>query len=433
MSRLLGLFCCFLTVGASVCLTTSRVSAQPLPDRAALRGLIVDQDGKPLKGVFLSLRRQSTEGSFAFWGGETASDEGGNFRFENAEEGDYYLSAELDGYASVLSRAISWKRRGGVERVQLTRLANARLRFLTLDGQPLSQSHVWLKLQSASGETVVNAFRTDAQGALTVPNVVSGRYTLWAHSAQGYAVQKLELQPQTALPTIEVRLQNGGGVTIVARDGEGNGLGGGALALSPATADEAARLGSPSADLNEDYSFFAAEGDRAGIVTRDGDGRIELRHLPPGRYAARLALPGYLAFAPRLVDVQEGQNLPLEWDFATRRAGSLTLDLRTRDDKPVAGREVTVRVLPINTDGTLSRDPFEAGGQAAPFFPSGAGARRAVSDAKGRLRLFPLRPGRYRVFVAPHDPNASGAPAPESSPLDLDVGQSGATTDVVLP
>lgn len=430
MSRLLA-FGAFLWVLLGWCALP--IGAQPLPDRVPLRGVVLDQYGKPLSGVFVSLRRQDTDGLFGFWGAEAASDAQGNFVFPTAEEGHYYLNGELGGYAPALNRPIDLKK--GLDPVQivLIRLVTAHFRVLSPDGKPWVSQPLWIRLSSTNGESVVRNMMSDSRGSIVVTGVVSGNYSLSMHTASGYATQSVNLLDSASGTPIEVRLQTGGTLRVMAHDSSGEAIGGAILTLNPATADEAARLGSPSGDTNDEYAFFAAEGDRALIATRDGDGVLELRQLPPGRYLVDVAIPGYSPIAPRLLNVEEGQTLTQEWTFLQRRVGSLTLDLRTPDDKPVANRVVTVRVVPINTNGTIAREAVDENGFPLPFFPSGTGVRRAISDASGRLRLFPVRPGRYRVFVAPAQPSGSDEPPRESSPLDLDVSQNGATSTVVIP
>ncbi len=409
--------------------------AQPLPDRAPIAGVISDVRGQPVVGALLSLRRSNPDLSVAFWGATAESDDAGRFLFPDAEEGDYFLSAEASGYALLLPREIRW--RAGAEPVKITldRLLDFKLQLRAPDGSPVKNAPTFLRLRPAdvNGQQFINA-RSDNKGAVAVEGIKPDKYGLYLRAPQGYALL-LDLdvvEPQT--PTRTIELQSAGAFQLTVTDDLGRALGGASLSLSPATIEESRRLSGFDYGPGDDFALLAAGNNRNVLVSRDGDGTLELDGLPPGIYAPRVSLPGYRFDTLEPITIAAGATTQLKLKAPTRRARTLNLQLRTPDDKPYTAGEVSLRILPIAANGQLGGDPPPNPDDAddLPFFPSGPGGRRALPDAQGQVALFPVKAGRYRIFAAPL-PKTANANAPEATPVDVTITATGATATVIVP
>jgi hypothetical protein len=143
--------------------------------------------------------------------------------------------------------------------------------------------------------------------------------------------------------------------------------------------------------------------DRSGITTPDNDGNLVLNDLPVGRYSAIMMLPGWPRLPEQSVNIEAGKTAEAEWVFEPKASASLTLTVQDKNAAPWSNREILIRSQVLNpADGQATMD-FIPGMQ--PFFP-GSNLRRGTTDAQGKLTLYPLRPGKYRLWVAPRD--ASG-------------------------
>ena len=398
--------------------------AQPLPDRKPLVGLALDSAGKPLAGAVVSIRRQEDAGAFAFWGASVASDARGEFRFERAEVGRYYLNAEIAGFAPIYNQSVIWKgdeKNNRPLRLQFQRLVNFRPQILKSDGTPAANLVVWLRLRGdgSAGQTSRRA-QTDGNGNVAVDGLLSANYALFVASNQGFSLEtRLELRSNLAP---EIRLQKGGTLRAVVRAKEGALLGGAILSLVPENTAEIVRLGGENADPSDDYALLGAMGERITLVSRDGDGVIEIPNLPAGRYSAKIALSGYQNAPARSTTIRAGEVAELGFDLTPKSGAraSLNLQLRAGDDAAqtaLAGTQWLLRFLPINANGTLATDQTP---DDAPFTPEGQPGRRVVADGEGKLQLFPLPTGRFRVFAARRSENGSEK-AGESASLDLEL------------
>ena len=409
--------------------------AQPLPDRAPLIGVISNVRGEPIADAVLSIQRSNSNAVAAFWGATTQSDGAGHFVFPDAEEGDYALSAEAPGYAPQPYLEVKWRAGNSPVRVTLDRLIDFALNLRASDGTPLQNAPVFVRLRPSdfNAQKLVSA-RTSERGELPIQGVKPDNYTLYLRAPGGFALVNdfAVTEPQT--PTRDVPLQRGGALKVTVADSLGRALGGASLSLSPATIEESRRLFGPNPTPGEDFALLAASGNRNLLVSRDGDGTLELNGLPPGTYAPRLSLPGY--DFPDLPPITLVADKPVELKFEalSRRARTLNLQLRSPGGQPYVAGEVSLRILPIAANGQLGGDPPPNPEDAddLPFFPSGPGGRRVLPDAQGRVSLYPVKAGRYRIFAAPQ-PKEPGQNPPEATPVDVTITQTTATATVIVP
>ena len=408
---------------------------QPLPDRAPLTGVISDAKGAPIADAVLSIRRTNTNAIAAFWGATTSSDDAGQFDFPDAEEGDYALAAEAPGYASLPYMEVKWRAGSSPIRVTLDRLINFTLNLRAPDGTPLRNAPVFVRLRPSdiNGQKFVNA-RTNDKGELLIQEIKPQHYALYLRAPGGFATlgDLAVTEPQTSVR--EVQLQKGGALKIIVTDSLGQPLGGASLSMTPATLEESRRLLGANADPGEDFALLAAANNRNVLASRDGDGSLELDGLPPGIYAPRLSLPGYDFQDLQPVTIAADKPVELKIEAPARRARTLNLQLKTPDGQPYTAGEVSLRILPIAANGQLGGDPPPNPDDAdeLPFFPSGAGGRRVLPDAQGRVSLYPVKAGRYRIFAAPRIKEPGQNP-PEATPVDVTILATGATATVIVP
>jgi hypothetical protein len=412
--------------------------SQPLPDRKPVVGVTVDSVGKPLAGALVSIRRQDDSGSYAFWGDSVASNQRGEFRFERAETGRYYLNAEVTGFAPIYNQSVIWQGNAPL-RLQFQRLVNFRPQLARPDGSPAANQVVWLRLRGeGSAGQISRRVQADARGQITVEGLLPSNYALYLASDEGFALlPRIELQSNLAP---EIQLQKGGRlrVTVRAKDA-GTALGGALLSLIPESRQEAVRLGGVGAPANDDFGLLGAMGEPIALVSRDGDGLIEISNLPAGRYSAKVVLPSYLNVPVQSIAIREGETAESEWVLTPKSSAkaSLTLQLRTENETPIpSAQEWTLRLLPINADGTLATEqtiPDIPDGTS--FSPAGHPGRRVIANATGQLIVSPLVPGRYRVFISPRTPQATENPNDPSdgrASLDLELKAGENKSDLFL-
>lgn len=427
IARILSLFLLLFTARLSL--------AQPLPDRFPLAGRAVDShSGKPLPGAVISIRRQEDSGAYAFWGGTAAADTNGEFRFPFAETGRYYLNAELAGYAPIYNQSISWKNGDAPLRVTFDRLVTLHLQVRNADGAPVANTSFWLRLRGdGSAGQVTRRVQSDGDGRLNVESLLPAKYALFLVTGQGVGLQNdLDLHSEL---TQALTLQRGGALHAVVRDDNeaARPLGGAVLSLAPADPDEATRLMGDLADPSDDLALLASSSEGVAVVTRDGDGTIEISNIPAGSYLAKIYLPGAAGTDPQPVTIKAGETTALEWRVKRRGAtASLTIQLSEPGAKPgqtVSG-EFMVRLLLIEKNGQLRG---EEANDEAPFSPGGSPGRRALANGSGQITLFPLKPTRYRIFVsrrvAGQDPESGSR---EAASLDITVPAEGTTASLVL-
>jgi len=374
----------------------------------------------------LVLRRKNDGGSFAFWGGTALSDASGKWSFPDAEEGDYFLNVEAPGFAPLQNREMNWKSGASPLQLRLTRLVDVTFRLRAPDGAPVAGALVYGRLKPADPNAQIQRTAlSDGAGNFTVAGVTPGTYALYLRAPQGYAtLDSVVVSGDGAPVSLEVNLQKSGALRARVSDDKGRALGGAALTLGA----DASNSHNSDGDLGEDFALLASGGDRNALVSRDGDGTIEVQGLAPGLYTPRLYLPGYAPVSMAPTQIKAGETAALEVKLPARETPTLTLDLRTPDDKPWAAGEVTLRILPLAENGALGGGDDDG----LPFFPGGPGGRRAVPDANGRVTLFPVKAGRYRIFTQPHAPNPDEN-APDAAPVDVTISAQGARATVIMP
>ncbi len=407
--------------------------AQPLPDRAPIRGLIVDDAGRPIPSAVLTLRRQDDTTPTQFWGAEVRTDAVGVFVIPEAETGRYFLDASAPGFAGLASLPLNWNPQSAPARLEMKRLASLQLRVLSPGDTPLSNALVWVKLKTLSGvDPPPLRTQTGAGGEIALSGLVPASYSLVVAAQSGIAVQNTISVSSTNTAPVDVRLREGATLRIRASDEKGTALGGVALALLAQNPEEAARLAGASADPDANWALLSQANASQALVTRDIEGTVEVQHLPPGRFSARLWLPRYGTLS-REVTLENGKTVEWSAQFPTARSATLSVRVVDGNKQPVANTLVALRLLPLAPNGTIDEGQTEVPDPNAPpdlsFASPGSasGARAARTDGSGRISLFPLQAGKYRVFASRPTPDSwLRAPvAPEGMPADVVVSLKG--------
>jgi len=417
---------------ACVLLRVAPVRAQPLPERRPITGRITRGDGAGVAKATVTIQREQSEGSFAFWGAQTVTDASGSFSFPEAEDGAYFISVEAEGYSPLQNKPLRVDEGSALFSTRLERLATLSLRLLGPDGAPVKNTRVVVRLSRPDMSTQPLRRQTNALGVLQVRDQSPGTYALEvAAPGAGFASpSNVEVKFAEPPQTLDVRLQQGGSLKVTARDANepAKYLGGASLSLSATLepTEEERRAGRLSTrSLANLQSLYAYSPDGSGAVTREGDGILELRDLPPGRYRAKLVLPAYAPSETREVEVKAGQDSAVEFALPAQvRSSSLKVRVLDKNNAPLPNRDWTLQLRWLGPlPGAPGTDTMGAPGgeveprgitvaQADTMGAPGGGvvleaggfgvlARRARSDDKGEFTLFPIRAGRWRVLAFP--------------------------------
>ncbi len=414
----------------------SLVEAQPLPERVPLVGKITTTSGSPIGGALVTVRRQDTEivGTAAFWGGPIRTGADGTFSFPEAEEGTYYLVMDAAGYAPH-QWTLQWTPEALPYQVKLLKLTPLPLRVTKPNGTPAAGAKIQLHLRNeTSGRPLFPAIIANGEGKIIVPDLVPANY--WLHavvSGKGYAIlPSVEVKENNPVQ-VDVPLREGGRVRALAQNEDGKPVGGAALGLSEALPNDAAARTTGAINPGNDGAIYLYTQDRASLLTRDGDGAMELADVAPGRYQARLFLPGEPSPASQTIEVKAGETVEVTAKFALRKTtATLEITVQTAAGQPAANQEFVVRLQPL-----VNGQPVPLGEAGPPMPPEappsimnlfqGVLLRRVRTDADGKAMLFPLRPGAWRVTLA--DPEKPEQPPQQQPTTDVQLtAQGGAVT-----
>jgi hypothetical protein len=147
-------------------------------------------------------------------------------------------------------------------------------------------------------------------------------------------------------------------------------------------------------------SFSHTMREQSMSISHDNDGAFSLGPLPPGDYSLAIGLPGIAYMFPstdlikttsKEVNLASGKNLDgLELRVPLNKpVYSLHGRILKRDKTPLASKEITVEV---SGDYTPADGPEE-------WYVWEPVTRTVVTDAQGNYRLYPLRPGKYKLVA----------------------------------
>jgi hypothetical protein len=394
------------------------VLAQPLPERHPVAGRLVDETNTPIKGAVIMIRRQNDLGPATFWGTRLATDADGRFTFPDAEEDSYYISVTAPGYAPLQSKPIVIDSNTRTLDLKMDRLAVLNARFLKPDGTPLAGAKITLLLRSdPQTDPIFQPVTTDANGVISISNIVPGKFTVQAISS-GIGVVTLKdmaIRYTDDTHPIDMQLHTGGTLRLVAKEGKpgGRALGGAVPSLIVGKVGSDDPRNKSQLDIAGDTMLYLQHNAGVPFVTRDGDGTLDINDVEPGVYTVRLYEPSYKTPDAQTVEIKPGATTALNFDFdAKPSAVPLTVTIQTGKDTPVANTEFVVQLKPGAEGGPeLAPPPAVPNVNAARNAVANGFLRRAVTDNDGKLVLYPIQPNKWRVAVSlPPDPKAPDRP-----------------------
>ncbi|WP_223643087.1 carboxypeptidase-like regulatory domain-containing protein [Corallococcus sp. EGB] len=253
-------------------------------------GTLVDDEGKPVPGVSLSLGRPSASGGFTlaamnFEDAFGKSDEAGRFVAGALDAGAWDLSVEPQGFIPL---TVPVKVPSTGVRLVLDRGASVSGTITDATGQPLPEVRVGLWSSTpSSGRSQPDPISTDSHGAFSMSGLKPGRYVLEAwHRTPGavqWASQTLDLKERAHADVVLRFEEEGRTLHGVTTDAAGQPLAGVWVqaCLSPEDA---------SAGRGRMLSCASTEDDR---VRSGPDGRFTLKHLTAPVYQLVAAREGF--------------------------------------------------------------------------------------------------------------------------------------------
>lgn len=277
------------------------------------------------------------------------------------------------------------------------------LRFVTDDGRPVADASMNVG-ERGSGGWGCGGASTDAKGMMMW--IVEGDAPIrlfFAGSGVGYG--RLDITDDGMLSSeqpITVQLSTGPYVSGRVLSGPG----GVPLGGIPVFPQRKYFAGDPWSGWNTQFGFKSypyTMKEPSMAISRDGDGVFSLGPLPPGDYTLEIGLPSIWHMFPStdLIEPQsEDVSLTSGKDLSgldlrvpvTKPAFSLEGRVLIGDKTPLASQEVTVEV---SGDYVVGEEPEE-------WYVWEPVVRRVVTDDQGGYKLYPLRPGKYKLVAKWH-------------------------------
>lgn len=420
--------------------------AQPLPERRPLSGRVVTSNNTPIKGATVTIRQQTDIAPATFWGARVATDANGEFSFPDAEEGAYYITIVSTGFAPLQNKSYIVDATTPSLLITLERLATLPLHVLKPDNTALAGAMLTVRMQADQLPSLpLLRVTTDANGNTTLPGLLPGNYLIQA-VAEGVGVvtlRNVEVRYVVEPKTLDVQLKAGGTLRVVAResqaDNEPRPVGGATITFTTAASLDTEAAKAPN--LPDDMMLYVMQSMQSmqavggsALVTRDGDGVLQVADVAPGTYTVRLFSPLHKPVVAQTVEVKAGETATAEFlAEATSPPAVLTILVRDIKDKPIADTEFFVQLRPGaggNTFGPGAPPPAPEVPQAIRnLFGGGNFIRRGRTDKDGTLTLYPVQLGKWRVtLIVPPTPEGN----PGSSAKDVTVTAQGGTVTIPI-
>ncbi|HEU4394529.1 MAG TPA: carboxypeptidase-like regulatory domain-containing protein, partial [Planctomycetota bacterium] len=273
-----------------------------LPE-AAIRGIVVDETGKPVVGAAVTAmdpaldpgRLTDLGSAMQGMGGQTFTDDGGRFHLADMKAGNFRVRVQAEGRGTEIVEGVS-STSGAELRVVMGTGAEFRVRVLAPDGTPVRGATIFL--EDAEGREMTNlsgfdAVRTGEDGRAVV-RAPAGTITVEA-AARGYASG----ETKATIPSSEdvtVTLRRGG--TIRAKVVGGNG--------APVEGAGIEVLDSTGSPLGHRFSMEGISDLLTGATTA-ADGTWTRADLPAGSWKVRAATQDGRT-AEQSVSLSEGET-----------------------------------------------------------------------------------------------------------------------------
>ena len=372
----------------------------------AVKGVVKDEEGRPLEGVEVELDRalrvRSGRGGMQlgmFGPGTPARREtGGDGRFEitGLEAGDFTLTAHHPGFARATVDPLRVAEGGSGEPVELVLHPGATISGVVHDHAGRGAAG-WLVAARGAGEGGSGfgpaGLRSDTPTGPDGVFLVEG-----ATRGETYELQAM------GTPGLGPRVSN---VTAPAADVEIMVVGAGQIRGQVLDADS----GRPVPDFEVSYQpdargmrFFFRTGNGRGPYAPQAfhaeDGAFVLDHVPEGRWQVAVRAEGYQGGSAAGVVVEEGGSAE-------------GVDVRLSKGGVVSGRVLEAQTGRPILDATVQAEQPGGGRRGGPPGLMGGGQDlQATTDAEGRFEITGLAPGTW-TLTATH-PTGARRPPPSS-------------------
>ena len=396
-----------------------------------LKGLVKDEEGRPLGGVEVELRRPlrfrgrgggmavTMLGPGSLPARETSAD--GRFEFRGLEEGDYTLTARRPGYGRVTVDPVRLGEGEDLEPLELILAPGAAISGFLRDGSGAGAPG-WSVAARVAGEgggpaAGLGALRTEEpsgpDGAFLIEDLSEGEaYNLQAMGPAGLGPRVADV----TAPADDIEITVEGPGQIAGRVAERE--------TGQPVPDFEVRY-QPDARGGTRFVFRAGPGERGPYQPQSfhaDDGTFVLDQVPPGRWTVEVSAEGFQPGTASGVVVEEGQRVE-GVEVALSKGGT------------IAGQVVEAQSGRPILDATVRAEL--TGGGGGPRMPRmlGGSQNEAVTDAEGFYQLTGLAPGTWSVTASHPDWSEASATveledAPATANLRLGVG--GAIGGVVL-
>jgi len=275
----------------------------------AIRGRVVDAEGRPVAGVSVRLKREDGARTLlTAFSDARPTREDGTFAFERLDDGRWSLSASAEStaeqgeiagpIAASVSAALEVRDGRSVDGVEIRLAKGALLRGISLDdrGVPLGLASIVVHAADGSLVTPFAWVASDVDGAFLGPALAPGEY--WVHArrdARCSAPQRVVVDGSDVAP-LRLSLDAGGSIRVGFESPER------ALEATVSVRDDADR----------EFANVVARATRSlDVLTSFAPGAREIGPLPPGRYVVQVDSPGADSVR-RVVAVEAGEATLVE-------------------------------------------------------------------------------------------------------------------------
>jgi len=428
----------------STCYSPQPASAQPLPERRPFKGRLVTPENTPITGATITIKQQLDVAMATFWGDRVATNANGEFAFRDAEDGLYHISISVNGFAPMQGKPfIIDSNTISPTIIKMERLATLSMHFIKTDNNPVSGKPVAVLLTPAGAPQLpLMRVTADVNGNATLPGLIPGLYKIQTLSdgIGSASMPSIEIRYAAEPKPIDIKLQAGGTLSIIAKEAQGDKaakpIGGAAITFTAAPAGgEAPKQANPNV-LPDEMVIYAQQAQQAGnasLVTREGDGTMQLADIAPGSYTIRLYSQAHKTAAAKTVEVKAGETATVDF-LVEALAPPVSYDIIVKDSKgkPIADKDFVVHLRPT--------PPATFAGGAAPpapdvpaavrnLFGNGVFMRRGKTDKDGKLTLYPMQAGKTRIVLMAPGTADGGA---TSAATDVTIEAAGGSTNMQI-
>lgn len=370
----------------------------------SLRGLVRDEEGRPLSGVEVTLSRPTTfrgggrygQASFSFMGPggtprrETGAD--GRFEFRGLKAGDYTLAATRIGLQRVSVDPVKVAEDRAPEPVEITLRPGVTISGFVRDrgGQPAAGWYLAAR-PSGDGSPMIGPGglrtleATGTDGAFVLEGLSDGgSYDLQLMGPSGLGPRRAGV----TAPAEGLELTVGGHGELRGRvvDAEGG---------RPITDFEVSFAPDAQGGMRVVFAGPGSRGRGPGQAqpVHAEDGSFLLEEVPAGRWTITASAPGYQKGSAAGITLEEGGSIEGVELRLTRGAAISGRVLEARGGRPVL--DASVRASLAGARGAMSLPMVRMGG--------GLLENEVMTDAEGRYELAGLAPGAWTLTATHAD------------------------------